>query len=86
MADTIVTNTPGVTRSGDDGASAIGWVIALLIVVALIVAGFVLYRNGAFSGAGAGGDTNINVTVPSGASGGGAGDTGGTGGTGGVTN
>jgi hypothetical protein len=83
MADTIVTNTPGVTRSADDGASAVGWVVAALVLLAVVVAGFVLYRNGAFSGAGAGG-TNINVTVPSG-SGGAGGGAGGTGDTGGAT-
>lgn len=79
MADTIVTNTPGITRSVDDGSAAIGWVVALLVVLALIVAGFALYRyNG--SAAPSGGGANINVSLPSG-----SGSTGGSGATGGTT-
>lgn len=70
MADTIVTNTPGVTRSADGGATAIGWVVAILVILALIVAGFVLYRSGALSPSGSAAD--INIMVPSGATGGGA--------------
>ncbi len=63
MADTII-NTPGVTRTADDGTAAIGWVVALLVTLAVIVAGFVLYRNGSLPGLPNTG-TNINVTVPS---------------------
>lgn len=70
MADTVITNTPGVTRSADEGTTAVGWVVAGLVVLALIVAGFVLYQNGTFSGVGAG--TDINVTVPAGTGTGGA--------------
>lgn len=59
MADTIVTNSPG---TGD--SSAAGWVVALVIVVAIVAGGIVLYQNGAFNGAGSADTTNINVTVP----------------------
>ncbi len=57
MADTIITNTP----SSDSGAA--GWVIALIVVAALVIGGIVLYQSGAFNG-GAGGATDINVTIP----------------------
>lgn len=61
MADTLITNTPGVTRHADDGATAIAWVLGALVTLALIVAGVVLYQNGALSGG-----TDINLTAPSG--------------------
>lgn len=54
----------------DEGSATIGWAIATLVVLAVIVAGFVLYRNGALSRSDSG--TNINVTVPSGSDTGGA--------------
>ncbi len=53
----------------DEGVATVGWAVATLVVLALIVVGFVLYRNGALSSAGSG--TNINVTVPSGSATGG---------------
>lgn len=62
MADTIVTNTPGVTRSIDEGTTTVGWVVAGIVVLALIIAGVVLYQNGTFSS----GATDINVSVPAG--------------------
>ncbi len=57
MADTIV-NTPATQDSG-----AAGWVVALVIVVAVIAAGVFFYQRGSFGAAPTGG-TNINVTVP----------------------
>jgi len=59
MADTIVTNSPGQSDSG-----AAGMVIALIILVAVVVGGVVLFRNGAFNNQAAEPDTNINVTIP----------------------
>lgn len=47
--------------------SATGTMIAFLLIVAAIVLGFVLYRNGAFDRAresGGGADTNVNVELP----------------------
>ena len=63
MADTIVTNTPA-TQS-DSGAA--GWIVALIVLVAVIVAGIVLYQRGFLGGANqpqTPDTTNINVTVP----------------------
>ena len=60
MADTIVTNTPG---TNDNGAA--GWVVALIVLVAVIVAGIVMYQRGFFmQSAQTPSSTNINVTVP----------------------
>lgn len=58
MADTIVTNSPGTTDSGA------GWVVALIILVAVIVGGVVMYQRGFFVGQGPVDTTNINVTMP----------------------
>ena len=66
MADTIITNTPGVTRSVDDGSSAIGWVVALLVVLALIVGGVVLYLSSYGGIATPAPSTDINSTLPAG--------------------
>lgn len=61
MADTIITNSPDAKDSG----AAAGWVVALVIVIAVVVGGIVLYQNGAFRAvAPATESTNINVTVP----------------------
>jgi hypothetical protein len=62
MADTIVTNSP----AANDGGAAAGWIVALVIALAVIVGGFVLYRNGAFGAAAPApaGSTNVNVTIP----------------------
>ncbi len=60
MADTIVTNSPGTSDSG-----IVGTLIALIILVAVIAGGVVLYQRGFFSNAPAPADTtNINVTIP----------------------
>ena len=60
MADTIVTNTPATNDSG-----AAGWVVAFVILVAVIVGGVVLYQRGFFMASGqTPSTTNINVTVP----------------------
>ncbi len=57
MADTIVTNTP--TR--DDGSTALGWVVALIVILAVIVAGFVwAQRDVGIPNTG----TDINVELP----------------------
>jgi hypothetical protein len=61
MADTIISNTPG-SRS-DNGTS--GWIFALLVIVAIAVAGVVMYQNGFLNSTSDTDDTtNINVTVP----------------------
>lgn len=61
MADTIITNTPD---SRDDGGMA-GWVLSLLIIFVIAVAGMVLYKNNFFRSATAPDKTtNINVSVP----------------------
>lgn len=59
MADTII-NTPG-TRD-DSGASAVGWVLALIVALAVIAVAVFWYRNGAPSVPNTG--TNINVELP----------------------
>ena len=61
MADTIITNTPPRDGGGDSGA---GWAVALVIIIAVVVGGIILYRKGAFRAAPASNDTNINVTLP----------------------
>lgn len=58
MADTIV-NTP---PSNDSGAA--GWVVALIILIAVIVGGFMWYRYYGVPQASAPDTTNINVTIP----------------------
>jgi hypothetical protein len=75
MADTVISNTPG-TR--DDGAGALGWIVALIVILAIIVAGFVWVRRGNVGVPNTG--SNINVQLPST-----GGTGGGTGGTGGLT-
>ena len=59
MADTIVTNTPGPSDSG-----AAGWIVALIVLVAVVVGGVYMYRNGFFDRAATTDTTNINVVVP----------------------
>ena len=62
MADTIITNSPE-GRSGDGGA---GWVVALVIVIAIIVGGVLAYRGGWFRAPAPAEEDgmNINVTIP----------------------
>lgn len=59
MADTVITNTPA--QSSDSGAGAVGMVVALIMLAALIIGGVYVYRNGGIGGAD---ETNINVTLP----------------------
>jgi len=59
MADTIVTNSPGTNEN-----AAAGWVVALVIVVAVVIGGIFLYQRGTFNTSKAADTTNINVTVP----------------------
>lgn len=61
MADTIITNTP-VRRDTDEGA---GWVVAVILLIAIVFGGIMLYRDG-FFGAAAPTDetTEINVSIP----------------------
>ncbi len=65
MADTIITNTPERT----DDSSVVGWVVALIVVLAVLVAGYVWVRNGANAPASGGAGTNINVQLPTGTGG-----------------
>jgi hypothetical protein len=58
MADTIITNTPGE----DD--SSIGMIVALVIIVAIVVGGVMMYQNGYFRTKAADTTNNINVSVP----------------------
>jgi len=58
MADTIVTNSP----EGNGGGA--GWFVALIILIAVVIGGVVLYRQGAFRAIAPAGNTNINVTLP----------------------
>ncbi len=60
MADTIVTNSP----ARDDGSSALGWIVALIVILAVIVAGFVWVRRDVGI-PNTGSSTNINVDLPS---------------------
>lgn len=60
MADTIITNSPD--KNNDSGA---GWVVALVLIIAVIAGGILLYQRGAFRRAApATSSTNINVTMP----------------------
>lgn len=60
MADTIVTNSPG---TGD--SSAVGMVIAFIILIAVLAGGVVMYQRGFFDNTSQPADsTNINVTIP----------------------
>lgn len=58
MADTIITNSPE-----KEGGGA-GWVITLVIIIAVIVGGVLLYRNGAFRSAAPAPSNDINITIP----------------------
>ncbi len=63
MADTIITNSPE-KNNGDSGA---GWFLAIVIIIALVIVGIVLYKNGVFSKqptSTTNSSTNINLTVP----------------------
>jgi cell division protein YceG involved in septum cleavage len=62
MADTIITNTPD-KGSGDSGA---GWAVAVVILIAVVVGGIILYKKGAFRSNPSSNGTNINVTIPAG--------------------
>jgi|GEM_PF-6649895 len=79
MADTTIVNTPSRRADTDSTDSTIGWVIAIVVLAAVLVGGFLWLRNNNAAAPAPG--TNIEVTVPPGA------DTGsGTGtGTGGMT-
>ena len=65
MADTTIVNTPG-SGSGDSGA---GWMVAVIILIAVVAGGFLWYR---YQGRAVPADTNINVTIPTGTATGGA--------------
>ena len=62
MADTII-NTPG---NQDSGANAVGWVLALVVVFAVIAVSVLWYRSGAPGLPNSGSKTNINIELPSG--------------------
>ncbi len=61
MADTIVTNSP--TR--DDGSTALGWIVALIVILAVIVAGFVWARRDVGIPNTGSDETHLNVSLPS---------------------
>ena len=76
MADTIV-NTP----ANSTGESAVGWAVAAVVVVAIIVGALLLMRSG-FPGVPNTGTMDVKVELPAGSTGGtgtnnGGGDTGG---------
>ncbi|OGG52665.1 hypothetical protein A3H16_01085 [Candidatus Kaiserbacteria bacterium RIFCSPLOWO2_12_FULL_53_8] len=59
MADTIV-NTPS---SNDSGAA--GWAVAVIVLLAVVVGGFLWYRYyGGYAAPAPADNTNINVTLP----------------------
>ena len=59
MADTIVTNSPGTNDS-----SAIGMVMAFIVLIAVLAIGVVMYQRGFFNNSKPADTTNINITVP----------------------
>lgn len=64
MADTIITNERGPERERDRGDSGAGWVVALIIIIALAIGGIILYKRGVFRANTSSDTTNVNVTVP----------------------
>ena len=60
MADTIITHTPR-SSTADEGSA--GWMVALVVILAVVIAGTFMYQRGYFS-SNAPDATNINVTVP----------------------
>lgn len=64
MADTIV-NTPGPQESG-----TAGWAVAVVILLAVVVGGFVWYRYYRPAAPASTDTTNINVTIPAPSTGG----------------
>ena len=76
MADTTIVNTP--TR---DDSSAAGWVVALIILVAVILGGIVWYRSYGHPAAAAptsGASVNVNIPAPTSGGTSGGGSTGGS--------
>ena len=62
MADTIIHNTRAPERNSSNSSE---WIVAVIISVAIVVIGFMLYRAGLFSASvPANEGTNINVTLP----------------------
>ena len=59
MTDTIVTNSPGTNDS-----SAVGMIMAFIILIAVLAGGVVLYQRGVFNTSNPADTTNINVTIP----------------------
>jgi hypothetical protein len=58
MADTMITNSP----SRNDESSALGWAVALIVLLAVVVAGFVWYQQRGAEIPNTG--TQINVQTP----------------------
>ena len=86
MADTIV-NTPS-RRTGDTSDNAVGWVIAAIIILALIIGFFAIFRNNSVAPSTTAPAANVQTTIPNTGAGGTTGgtDTSGSGGsTGGAT-
>lgn len=68
MADTII-NTPRASETADSAAA--GWAIVLVVLFAVLIAGFFLFRSAAVQNpAVPNTGTDINVTIPDGNSGG----------------
>ncbi len=59
MADTVITNTPQPQAD-----NTTGWVVAVIILLAVIGGGIYAYRTGMLGGRTAPDSTNINVTIP----------------------
>ena len=67
MSETTIDNP----SSQDSGAA--GWMVALIVLIAVIVGGFLWYRSYGGSRAASPSSTNINVTIPNPVAGSGSG-------------
>ena len=79
MADTTIVNTPARRGEVDTADNAVGWVIAAIVLVAIIVGAVVLLRRGAVTAPTTVPGTNVQVSLPSGSGGSGSTGSGSTG-------
>ena len=66
MSETTIVNP----SSQDSGAA--GWMVALIVLIAVIVGGFLWYRSYGGSHTAGPSSTNVNVTIPNPVAGGGS--------------